>query len=97
LVCDLVARTGWTFDQVDALTLEEVAGMRKAWEYTPPLPVSAMRMLLYFGLHEMPEPPEEKITEEQRAAMRQKLAEIMRKDAAMAGCDQIMEVLNERK
>jgi hypothetical protein len=92
-----VAQSGRSFEEVDAWTLEDVAGMRKAWEHTPPLPVSACRMLMYFGLHQPPEQPADRIPEALMASMREKLMENMRNDAALGANDQIMEVLGERK
>lgn len=74
----IIGGTGWTFAEVDALTLEEVEELQQAWKEDPPM---SEVVKAYLGV--VPKEPEgaaapmKELTEEEWQAMkRQHLAEI---------------------
>lgn len=74
--------------------MEEVAGMRRAWKKTPPVPVSVSLLLRYHGILGEPEPEEKPISEEAMQAMRERFAERLRADTTICGVAPLLEVMD---
>ena len=73
-IASFCAQSGWTWSEVEALTIPQASALGKAWQKTPPIPAVVGALLQAFGSKN--DDPEEN---EMSAEDRQKLKAAFRK------------------
>lgn len=76
-IASFCAQSGWTWPEVESLTIPQAAALGKAWRKTPPIPAVVGALLQAFGAKNDDDPEEQEMSAEERQKFEVALREQM--------------------